>query len=202
MTAEVPMEERELLFVPDAAAWERWLEEHASTSPGVRLAFAKKGGGGASPTYDEALDLALCFGWIDSRVGRLDDRFYTQVFTPRGPRSVWSQRNVGHAVRLLGEGRMREAGVREVERAKADGRWDRAYAPSSTAEVPHDLAAALSAAPRAAAAFASLSRLNRYAILYRVGDAKRPETRQRRIAAFVAMLERGETVYPQRGAVD
>ncbi|MDH2444775.1 YdeI/OmpD-associated family protein [Amnibacterium sp. CER49] len=196
------MPEREVLFVPDADAWERWLEEHATTSPGVRLALAKKGGGGSSPTYDEALEHALCFGWIDSQVGRLDERFYTQVFTPRGPRSVWSQRNTGIAERLAAEGRMREAGLREVERAKADGRWERAYASSSTAEVPDDLAAAIAASPRATAAFARLNRQNRYAVLYRVGAAKRPETRARRIAQFVAMLERGETVYPQQQSLE
>lgn len=196
------MPEREVLFVPDADAWERWLEAHAATSPGVRLALAKKGGGGSSPSYDEALEHALCFGWIDSQIGRLDERFYTQVFTPRGPRSVWSQRNTGIAERLVAEGRMRDAGLREVERAKADGRWDRAYAGSSTAEVPDDLAKAVAASPSATAAFARLNRQNRYAILYRVGDAKRPETRARRIAQYVAMLERGETIYPQQQSLE
>jgi len=187
-----------VLVLADAAAWETWLEQHGRDSPGVRLAIPKKGTGGPGPTAAEALDVALCFGWIDSRIDRLDDVHYTVTYTPRGARSVWSRANRVNVERLVAAGRMRSAGLAHVEAAKADGRWDAAYASQSVAEVPDDLAAALAARPQAAEAFARLDAANRYAILWRVGQAKRQETRARRIEEFLAMLERGEVLHPAR----
>jgi uncharacterized protein YdeI (YjbR/CyaY-like superfamily) len=151
-----------------------------------------------SLTYDDALEEALCHGWIDGQVGRRDERTYRQRFTPRRRRSQWSQRNVGLAERLLAEGRMHAAGVAEIERAKADGRWSAAYAGAAAIDVPPDLAAALDAEPKARALFDVLTRQNRYAILYRLTTAKRSGTRARRIEQYVAMLARGETPYPQK----
>lgn len=194
------MAEREAFQVEDVAAWEAWLETNASSSPGVWLAIPKKGSGRSSPTYAEALDIALCFGWIDGQKASLDDAAFLQRFTPRGPRSLWSERNREHVARLTAEGRMRPAGLAEVERAKADGRWDAAYAGQATAEVPDDLRAALDAEPAAAALFEELDRANRYAILFRIVTVKRVETRARRISELVAMLARGETLHPRRGA--
>jgi uncharacterized protein YdeI (YjbR/CyaY-like superfamily) len=189
--------DREIVYFADAAAWTDWLEKHHADSPGVRLAIAKKGSVKSSPSYAEALDTALCFGWIDGQTRRLDDDYYLQLFTPRRPRSTWSQINREHIARLTEAGAMRPAGLREVERAKSDGRWEAAYAPQRTIEVPDDLAAALAANRVAAEFFPTLSSQNRYAILFRIGNAKRQETRGQRIADFVAMLERGETIYPQ-----
>jgi uncharacterized protein YdeI (YjbR/CyaY-like superfamily) len=193
----VPAELPELT-VATAARWRAWLRGHHA-APGVWLVLAKKGT--SSPTrltYGEALEEALCFGWIDGQVRRRDDATYLQRFTPRTARSAWSKRNVALVERLLTEGRMHAAGLAAVERAKASGRWEAAYDGPADIELPDDLGAALAASSRAAAAFERLSSRNRYAILYRVHTAKRPETRRRRIAEFVAMLERGETVYPQR----
>jgi uncharacterized protein YdeI (YjbR/CyaY-like superfamily) len=187
------------LTVPDRAAWRAWLEEHHGDSGGVWLTLAKKGA--AAPTslsYDEALEEALCHGWIDGQLRGGDQCSYRQRFTPRGPRSGWSKRNVAIAERLIAEGRMRASGQAAVERARADGRWEAAYAGPAGIEVPAELAAALDARPAAREMFQSLSGRNRYAVLYRVATAKRAETRSRRIEQFVAMLERGETIYPQR----
>jgi uncharacterized protein YdeI (YjbR/CyaY-like superfamily) len=192
------MPDREPLHLENAAAWEAWLAAHAGESSGVWLAIPKQGSGRTSPTYAEALDAALCFGWIDGQKAPLDASFYLQRFTPRGPRSIWTQRNREHVDRLLASGGMRPAGLAEVERAKADGRWDAAYAGQATAAVPDDLRAALDAVPEAAALFAELDSTNRYAILFRVGAVKRPETRARKIDEYVAMLARGETIYPRR----
>lgn len=194
MTRELPE-----LIVPDAAAWRRWLGAHHTDPDGVWLVLAKRGT--REPTtlsYDQALDEALCHGWIDGQVKGRDTATYRQRFTPRRARSPWSARNVGIVTRLLAEGRMHPAGIAEVERAKNDGRWDAAYAGQATAEVPADLAAALAAEPKARAMFDLLTAQNRYAILYRLTTAKRAETRQRRLAQFVAMLARGETIHPQR----
>jgi uncharacterized protein YdeI (YjbR/CyaY-like superfamily) len=179
-----------------AAAWEAWLAAHHDTAPGVWIRFAKKGSGAPSVTYREAVRAALCFGWIDGQARSIDDASYAQRFTPRRPRSVWSKRNRDLATALIAAGRMQPAGLREVERAKADGRWDAAYDAPSTATVPEDLQAALDARPAAAEFFATLSSQNRYAILHRVQTARRPETRARRIERFVAMLEAGETLHP------
>jgi uncharacterized protein YdeI (YjbR/CyaY-like superfamily) len=192
-------EEPPTLTVPDAAAWRAWLAEHHERSQGVWVRLAKKGTTEpTSLTYAQALEEALCQGWIDGQVRRADERTYRQRFTPRRARSAWSQRNVGHVERLTSEGRMRPAGAAAVERAKADGRWEEAYAGQAAIEVPADLAAALDAEPAARAAFETLSSQNRYAVLWRIGQAKRADTRARRIERYVAMLARGETLHPQR----
>jgi uncharacterized protein YdeI (YjbR/CyaY-like superfamily) len=187
------------LVVADAAAWREWLGRHVADSTGVWLVLAKKGTTDpTSLTYDQALDEALCHGWIDGQVLRRDEATYQQRFTPRRARSKWSKRNVGIIERLVAEGRMHPSGLAEVERARADGRWDAAYAGPGSIEVPDDLTAALAAEPRARAWFDVLSAQNRYAVLYRIHDAKRPETRARRVQQLVAMLARDETPYPQR----
>jgi uncharacterized protein YdeI (YjbR/CyaY-like superfamily) len=189
---------REIIFCSDAATWDSWLEANHLTSDGVRLAIAKKGGRQQSVSYAEALDVALCFGWIDGQKSRLDDDHFLQNFGPRRSRSIWSQINRDKATALISSGRMRPSGLAEVEAARSDGRWDAAYAGQKTAEVPEDLAAAIAASPDAAAFFATLNSVNRYAIVFRTGNVKRAETRARKIAEFVAMLERGETIHPQR----
>ena len=186
------------LVVLDAAAWRRWLAANHASSAGVWLRLAKKGMN--EPTqlrYAEALDEALCHGWIDGQVRRFDVASYRQRFTPRRPRSAWSQNNVANIERLLGEGRMTPAGVAAFEAARADGRLDRAYPGQASIEVPDDLAAALEAEPAARASFESLSSQNRYAVLLRIHQAARPQTRAQRIERVVAMLARGETPYPQ-----
>jgi uncharacterized protein YdeI (YjbR/CyaY-like superfamily) len=187
------------LVVSDAAAWRRWLAEHHEQPTGVWLIIAKKGT--TEPTslsYDEALDEALCHGWIDGQVQRRDERTYKQRFTPRRARSKWSRRNVGIVDRLLGEARMHPAGLAAVDAARADGRWQIAYSGQATIEVPDDLTAALDADPTARAMFEILTSQNRYALLYRIDAAKRPATRARRIAQYVEMLARAETLHPQR----
>jgi uncharacterized protein YdeI (YjbR/CyaY-like superfamily) len=187
------------LIVRDAAAWRAWLAKHHADTAGVWLVLAKKGTEKPTNlTYDQALEEALCHGWIDGQVRRRDETTYRQRFTPRRSRSSWSKRNTEIVGRLLAEGRMHAAGVAEVERAKADGRWDAAYAGPASIEVPTDLAEALAAEPKAQAMFENLNSQNRYAVLFRVSSAKRAETRARKIEQFVAMLARGETVYPQR----
>jgi len=177
-------------------AWAAWLAERHGDSPGAWLEIAKKGSGTATVSYAEALDVALCFGWIDGQKDKRDDEFWLQRFTPRRPRSRWSQRNRAWALELVEAGEMQAAGLREVEAARADGRWDAAYASQSSSTVPDDLQRALDQDERAKAFFAGLDRGNRYAILYRIHDAKKPETRARRIEQFVAMLREGETLHP------
>jgi uncharacterized protein YdeI (YjbR/CyaY-like superfamily) len=192
-------EELPQLLVVDAAAWRAWLDEHHEESGGVWLSLAKKGTTEPSSlTYDQALEEALCHGWIDGQVRRLDERLFRQRFTPRRARSSWSKRNVEIVGRLKREGRMCPAGLAAVERARADGRWEVAYAGQAKIEVPADLAAALQAEPAAQAMFEVLSGQNRYAVLLRIHDAKRADTRARRIERFVAMLARGETIYSQK----
>jgi uncharacterized protein YdeI (YjbR/CyaY-like superfamily) len=176
-------------------AWEAWLDAHHEDSDGVWLKIAKKGSGLESVTHPEALETALCFGWIDGRRRALDERHFLQRFTPRRARSRWSKINRDKATELIESGRMRPAGLREVAAARADGRWDAAYEGQRTATVPEDLQRALDADERASAFFATLSSQNRYAILYRVQDAKRPETRARRIERFVAMLREGRAIH-------
>lgn len=189
------MSEDEPVGFPDAAALAAWLErEHAST-PELWLLLPKKGCPQPSVTHRETLDLMLCFGWIDAIRKSWDEHWFRQRYLPRRPRSRWSQVNRERAEELTAAGRMRPSGLAEVERARADGRWDAAYPPSSRAEVPPDLRAALDAEPAASAAFATLSGQNRYAVLYRVHDAKRADTRARRIAQFVQMLAEGRTLY-------
>ena len=179
-----------------ADAWHDWLTENHESAPGVWIKMAKKGSGVPSVAYPEVLDIAICFGWIDGQRKALDDTHFLQRFTPRGPRSRWSKINRDKATRMIESGEMKPAGMREVERAKADGRWDAAYDGQRTMEVPADLQEALDANPQAKAFFATLNSQNRYAVLYRVHDAKRPETRARRIAQFVEMLGRGEKLHP------
>jgi uncharacterized protein YdeI (YjbR/CyaY-like superfamily) len=174
---------------------EAWLEENHDGSDGIWLKIAKKGSGERSVTYAEALELALCFGWIDSQKRGFDDQCFLQRFTPRRPRGRWSQINRAKAEALIAAGKMRPAGLAEVEAAKADGRWDAAYEGQRKAKVPPDLQRELDGNAAASEFFASLDSANRYAILYRLDEAKKPETRQRRLGKFVAMLERGEKVH-------
>jgi uncharacterized protein YdeI (YjbR/CyaY-like superfamily) len=188
----------ELPILPFASreAWEAWLEEEHAASDGLWLKIAKKGSGIETVTFVEALDVALCYGWIDSQRAGFDGRYFLQRFTPRKPRSKWSQVNREKVARLTEAGRMRPAGLREVERAKADGRWDAAYEPQSTATVPEDLRLELERNEGARGFFETLNSTNRYAILHRIQDAKKPETRARRIAQYVAMLAEGKKLYP------
>jgi uncharacterized protein YdeI (YjbR/CyaY-like superfamily) len=187
------------LLVKDAPAWQEWLGREHDRSAGVRLVLAKKGSTVPTGlTHQQALEVALCHGWIDGQAEPRDESTWRVRFTPRRPRSGWSRRNTEIVDRLIAAGRMRPSGLAEVERAKADGRWQAAYAGQASAEVPPDLVSALAAEPAAQAMFESLSRVNRYAILYRLATAKRPETRERRLREFVQMLARGETIYPQR----
>lgn len=176
--------------------WEAWLEDNHSKSDGVWIQIAKKSAAIESVRYPEVLDSALCFGWIDGRREALDEHYFLQRFTPRRPRSKWSQVNRDNAERLIADGRMRPAGLAEVQRAKADGRWVAAYASQRSITVPEDLQRELDARPKARAFFAELTSQNRYAILFRLHDAKRPQTRAQRLAKFVAMLEAGETIHP------
>jgi len=184
-----------ILAFADPAALDAWLAAQPPESPGLWLKLAKKGSGIAGPSKAEAIDLALCHGWIDGQLNPYDERTWLVRFTPRRAGSAWSQVNRARAEALIAEGRIRPAGLAEVESAKSDGRWAAAYAPQSRAEVPADLQAALDSSPEAAAFFATLTGANRYAILYRIGAVKKAETRARKIAQFVAMLERGETVH-------
>jgi uncharacterized protein YdeI (YjbR/CyaY-like superfamily) len=184
-----------ILTFADARAFEAWLEAQGPIAPGLWLRLAKKGAPARTLTKLEAIDAALCHGWIDGQLDKYDDHTWLIRFTPRKPRSRWSQLNRTRATGLLAEGRMRPAGVAQIEMAKSDGRWDLAYAPASVAEAPPDLAAVLDASPKAAAFFATLKGANRYAILYRIGAAKTSEARARKITQFVAMLERGETIH-------
>jgi uncharacterized protein YdeI (YjbR/CyaY-like superfamily) len=194
----MPKAELEELLVPDAEALRVWLLDHHATSPGVWLALTKKGGTLTTLTWQQAVDEALCVGWIDGQTRRRDEETSSIRFTPRGPRSAWSRRNVGHVARLEMEGRMLPAGRAAVEAAKADGRWRAAYAPQSEAEVPAALAVAIAANPTAQAMFDVLTKTNRFALIHRLGSVKRAETRERKIAEFVAMLARHETIYPQK----
>lgn len=188
-------EELPTLLFADQAGMEAWLEESGGSSDGAWLKIAKKGAREPSVTYEEAVELALCFGWIDSQVRRFDDQHYIQRFTPRRPRGRWSRINREKAEALIEAGKMRPAGLAEVEAAKADGRWEAAYEGQRTAKVPPDLQRELDANPAAAEFFASLDSANRYAIVYRLDDAKNPETRKRRLEKFIAMLERGEKLH-------
>ncbi|KAB0268220.1 YdeI/OmpD-associated family protein [Microvirga brassicacearum] len=180
--------------------WEKWLAEHAGVSRGLWVKFAKKTSGVPSVGKSEAIETALAFGWIDGQLDRFGDQFWLVRFTPRGPKSKWSQINVATVTRLLASGRMTASGLAEVEKAKADGRWDAAYAPQSKAEIPEDMQAALDAEPAAKAFFATLTGANRYAVLYRIHDAKTEKTRRARIEKFVAMLARGQTIHPAKAS--
>jgi len=185
-----------VILFPAAADLEAWLESEHAESSGIWLKLAKKGSGVDSVTYAEAVELGLCFGWIDGQAKRFDERHYLQRFTPRRPRSKWSRLNRERVEALDAAGRMRPSGRAAVEAAKADGRWDAAYEPASTAEVPPDLERELKRDPAAREAFEALDGANRYAIIYRLNDAKRAETRERRLEKFVGMLRRGERIHP------
>lgn len=184
-----------ILAFADAAAFEAWLAQAPADSPGLWLRLAKEGSGCASLSKAEAIDAALCHGWIDGQLNPYDDCWWLIRFTPRSRRSKWSQKNRERAEQLIADKRMRPAGMAAIEAARADGRWEAAYASASRIEVPADFQAALDADPQAAAFFATLTGANRYAVLYRIAAVRRPETRARKIAAFVAMLARHETVH-------
>jgi len=177
------------------AAWSAWLAKNHASSTGVTVMLAKKGADVRSVTQAEALECALCHGWIDAQVRRIDEQFYAQRYTPRRPNSIWSQINREKVRDLIARGLMQPAGFAAIEQAKANGRWDAAYDPASKSTVPPDLAAELEARPTAAAFFATLTSQNRYAILHRLQTAKKPETRAKRLEKFVGMLERGETLH-------
>jgi uncharacterized protein YdeI (YjbR/CyaY-like superfamily) len=172
-----------------------WLAKQPRDATGLWIKFARKTATSATLTKAEAIDVALCHGWIDGKIDKYDDMHWLVRFTPRKPRSKWSAINRKRALELVKEGRMRPAGLAQIEAAKADGRWDSAYAAASSAEVPDDLRKALNKSAKAAAFFATLNSRNRFAILYRIGAVKKAETRMRKIAQFVAMLERGETIH-------
>jgi uncharacterized protein YdeI (YjbR/CyaY-like superfamily) len=188
-------EELEIRLFAGPEELEEWLEADGDSSPGLWLKIAKKGAPEPSVTYAEALDLALCFGWIDSQKRGHDESHFLQRFTPRRPRGRWSKINREKAEALEAAGALRPAGAAEVAAAKADGRWEAAYEGQSAAKVPDDLQRELDANPAAAAFFADLDSANRYAITYRLAEAKKPETRERRLRKFVAMLERGEKIH-------
>jgi uncharacterized protein YdeI (YjbR/CyaY-like superfamily) len=190
MADELPI----LLFATPAEL-ESWLERNHDSAAGVWLKIAKKGAAEPSVTYDEAVELGLCFGWIDSQKRGLDEQHYLQRFTPRRPRGRWSKINREKAEALIAAGRIRPAGMAEVEAARADGRWDAAYEGQRTAEVPDDLRRELDANAAAREFFEALDSANRYAVIYRLNDARKPETRERRLRKFVAMLERGEKIH-------
>lgn len=178
------------------AAWARWLAEHHAGSRGLWLRHAKKGAPESTVSYQEALEVALCFGWIDGQKKADDQHYWLQRWTPRSARSIWSQVNRAKALRYIEEGKMQPSGLAEVERAQRDGRWDAAYAPASSIQVPPELEAAFDAHPGAREFFATLNSQNRYAMLFRIHTAKKPETRARHVANYAAMLARGEMLHP------
>lgn len=185
-----------VILFPSAAELESWLEREHGASEGVWVKIAKKGSGAVSVSYAEVVELGLCFGWIDGQARSHDERHYLQRFTPRRSRSKWSRLNRDRVENLIAAGRVRPSGLAAVEAAKADGRWDAAYEPPSTAEVPPDLERELKRDRAARAEFEKLDGNNRYAIIYRLNDAKRPETRERRLRKYVEMLRRGEKIHP------
>ncbi len=189
------MTDIESVLFEKASDWEQWLDANHDKSSGVWLKIVKKGSDKMSVSISDALDIALCFGWIDSQRQKLDDDFYLQRYTPRRKNSKWSQVNVEKVEALIQADKMRDAGFREIESAKADGRWDMAYQSQHTATVPEDLQQALDANPVASAFFETISRVNRYAIIYRVTTAKKPETRQKHIEKYIQMLAEGKTIY-------
>jgi uncharacterized protein YdeI (YjbR/CyaY-like superfamily) len=190
------------LLLRDAAEWREWLVEHHSDHAGVWLVLHKKGGRTTALTYALALDEALCFGWIDGQVAGRDDESYRQRFTPRRANSSWSARNVSHVTRLAEAGRMQPAGTAAVEAARANGRWQRAYQGQATTQTPLDLKEALEANPAAAATFEMLDAANRYAIIYRLNSVKQQETRERKLAQYIGMLSRGESIHRRKPRSD
>ena len=188
--------DRPVIAFASPDAWEAWLAEYHASSTGLWLKIAKKDAGIDTVTYAEALDIALCYGWIDGQKGAFDGDYWLQMLTPRKPKSKWSRINCAKATELIAKGRMKLAGFSEVERAKEDGRWEAAYDGQRTATVPDDLRQALEKDTAALKFFSTLNSLNRYAILYRIQDATKPETRARRIEKFVAMLSEQKKIYP------
>lgn len=195
-TEKAPPTELPVVSFAETTEWSSWLASHHHSSVGLWIKIARKASGHASITYAEALDVALAWGWIDGQKGKLDEAWWLQKFTPRRARSMWSKINREKANALIAAGQMMPSGLAEVERAKKDGRWDRAYESQSRTSVPEDLEKALAASPRAGKFFATLDSRNRYAVLFRVQQAKKPETRARRIAQFVEMLAKGEKLHP------
>jgi uncharacterized protein YdeI (YjbR/CyaY-like superfamily) len=191
-----PKSDDPLEFFAKPADFERWLRKHHAKASCIWVKYAKKKSGIPSIDWNQAVDVALCYGWIDGQAKSVDETYALQRFTPRGSRSKWSKLNRERVARLTKAGLMQPAGLAEVERAKADGRWDSAYDSPATAKVPDDLAKALAKSAKAKKFFDSLSSTNRYAILYRLQEAKKPETRMRRLAKFVDMLKKGETLHP------
>jgi uncharacterized protein YdeI (YjbR/CyaY-like superfamily) len=198
MAAVIPNPESILAFADDRA-FEKWLSVNHDKAPEVFLRIYKKGSNVASVTHKEALDVALCWGWIDAIRKSYDDQSFLQRFTPRGKKSIWSQINRDHVARLVAQKRMTPHGLRQVDAAKADGRWQAAYAAASTMTTPPALLAAIEASPKALALYKTLDKTNLFAMAFRLGNLKTPEGRAKRIAAFVAMLERGEALHPLRG---
>jgi uncharacterized protein YdeI (YjbR/CyaY-like superfamily) len=191
------MTEPRLTFL-DQHEWENWLMQNGDSSTGVWLRLAKKGAGKSTLSYEEALESALCHGWIDGQKQTESDEYWLQRFTRRSAKSIWSRLNRDRAEALIAAGRMCPSGMREIEKAKADGRWEAAYASASNSVVPDDLQAALDANPKASAFFATLNARNRYAILFRIQNAKKPATRARKIEEFIDRLNRGEAIHPWR----
>jgi uncharacterized protein YdeI (YjbR/CyaY-like superfamily) len=189
------MNDLPILLFESEQAWEQWLEGNHTGDQGIWLKIAKKESGKTSVSYDEALSVALCFGWIDGQKKKFDEAYWLQRFTPRRAKSPWSQRNVDIVTKLIEKGKMRASGLGEIERAKQDGRWDAAYASQSKAVVPEDLQQELDGNPEAKAFFEQLNSVNRYAIIYRITTAKKPETRQKRLEKYMAMLTAGEKLY-------
>jgi len=191
---DIPVADLNIVEAPDDAHWERWLADHHATAADAWVKIAKKGSGVTTVRYPEVLDTAICFGWIDAVRRPLDDTYFLQRFTPRGPRSKWSQVNREKALALTANGRMRPAGHTQVQAAQADGRWDAAYEPQSRASIPDDLQAALDAHPAAKEFFATLRGQQRYAFLYRLHNVKTEKGRQRRIANYIELLSEGKTL--------
>lgn len=189
------MTEPRLMFL-DQSEWENWLTQNGGTSTGIWLRLAKKGAGQPTLTYEQALESALCHGWIDGQKQTESEEYWLQRFTRRSAKSIWSRLNKDRAEALIAAGRMLPSGMLEIEKAKEDGRWEAAYTSASNSVVPDDLRAALDANPKADAFFATLNGRNRYAILFRIQNAKKPATRVRKIEEFIGMLNRGETIYP------
>lgn len=185
-----------IMLCSDQQAWENWLKEHHTETEGIWLKLAKKGAPATSISYAEALECALCYGWIDGQKASYDEQYWLQKFTPRRPRSIWSKVNCAKATELIEMGKMQPTGLRQVELAKADGRWERAYDGQGKIAVPDDFQCELDKNPRAQAFFDTLNSVNRYAILFRIQAAKKLETRAARIQKFIEMLARQEKVYP------
>jgi uncharacterized protein YdeI (YjbR/CyaY-like superfamily) len=191
-----PKQDLPVLEISDQCAWEEWLAANHESSGGVWLKIAKKGAARSTVTYTEAIEAALCCGWIDGQKGAYDESFWLQRFTARKARSKWSLINREKATALIAAGRMKPAGLAEVQRAQQDGRWEAAYEPQGRATVPEDFQRELNRNPEAKALFLTLTGANRYAFLYRIADAKRPETRAKRVATFIAMLNDRKTFHP------